>query len=187
MAVCRVYVIQCKSIKPYPIKIGVSFDPKSRLKELQTGCPYPLQLLTSIDFGNRDDALKFESFAHKYCKYAHIGGEWFKSSEVKVNKLIKIWSDSGNETPIKKALKIENVHGSCIETEMARLKLKNHKLTQENESLKDNKPARNKRNIRSWITFLFRNQSMLGQCDVDDLTKIIGNYERRQLNNTGEV
>lgn len=55
-----------------PIKIGVSNDPQRRLKGLQTGYPYPLQILATIEGGAMLEIEYHERFAEH-----RLHGEWF--------------------------------------------------------------------------------------------------------------
>jgi len=137
MPVCYVYLIECKSVKPYPIKIGVATCPEKRIAELQTGCPYPLRLVSSIPFDSRGLAYEFESFSHSYFNYCRLSGEWFDSRKLKINKAMQKWdSIKSKGDPIKKkSHRIENTHGSKLETENARLKLKNWQLKDKIEKL----------------------------------------------------
>lgn len=65
------------------VKIGVAANPKSRLKELQTGSPETLEIRRVIKIRNRSEAFKVEAGLHKtICNYLgirHIHGEWFES------------------------------------------------------------------------------------------------------------
>ena len=55
------------------VKIGFSTYPEDRMKQLQTGCPFELEL-----FGVIKGSVKEEKTLHrKYSKY-RINGEWFK-------------------------------------------------------------------------------------------------------------
>ena len=61
------------------IKIGVSKNPESRLKQLQTSCGEKLSIVARLPFKSRKQAFEFEKILHiKFSKY-RIGGEWFKS------------------------------------------------------------------------------------------------------------
>lgn len=65
-----VYVIH--AIGTNRVKVGFSKEPEKRLKELQTGSPYKLSLLTQWP-GNETD----ERRAHARLRRYKIGGEWF--------------------------------------------------------------------------------------------------------------
>ena len=65
-----VYFIQCEDL----IKIGYSKNINKRLKQLQTGCPYALQLLYVID--NAD--YETEQYYHRYFSSIYnIRGEYY--------------------------------------------------------------------------------------------------------------
>lgn len=67
-----VYFIE--AIGAHRVKIGYADDPAKRLPQLQTGCPYNLQLLFSIP-GDRDTERQYHD------KYSHLrvspSSEWF--------------------------------------------------------------------------------------------------------------
>ena len=58
------------------IKIGVSDNPKKRLKGVQTGCPGDVHLIRTFEAGQ--DAYIHEGHFHKLYKEFSTGGEWFE-------------------------------------------------------------------------------------------------------------
>ena len=58
------------------VKIGVSDNPKKRLKELQTGCPGEVHLIRTFEAGQ--DRYIHEGYFHKLYKEFSTGGEWFE-------------------------------------------------------------------------------------------------------------
>jgi len=60
------------------IKIGVSDNPKKRLKGVQTGCPGEVHLIRTFEAGK--DAYIHEGYFHKLYKEFSTGGEWFEFS-----------------------------------------------------------------------------------------------------------
>lgn len=68
----NVYFIGCNGMG---IKIGYTKnDPIKRLKQLQTGCPYKLELLYVIDGASRDT----EAYYHRYFSSVYnIQNEWY--------------------------------------------------------------------------------------------------------------
>lgn len=78
----KVYFIGCNRMG---IKIGYTKnDPSKRLKQLQTGCPYKLELLYVINNADKET----ESYYHRvFSSYLNINGEWYNYSFV--NKWIK--------------------------------------------------------------------------------------------------
>lgn len=58
------------------IKIGRTFDPEWRLKELQIGSPIPLVLMAEAK-----GSAKVESFLHSYFDEYRENGEWFRAHE----------------------------------------------------------------------------------------------------------
>lgn len=69
------------------VKIGVSSNVKSRIKNMQTSTGYYLNLIHTIKFKDRNEAMKAESFLHrKFNKYRRTPhkdikktSEWFDS------------------------------------------------------------------------------------------------------------
>jgi len=68
------YVMQCKEF----VKFGISQNPNQRIKELQTGNPFKITLLLSINYGYGYD---IETNTHNYFKDKQEIGEWFKIDE----------------------------------------------------------------------------------------------------------
>ena len=60
------------------VKIGVSDNPKKRLKEVQTGCPGEVHLIRTFEAGQ--DRYIHEGYFHKLYKEFSTGGEWFEFS-----------------------------------------------------------------------------------------------------------
>lgn len=60
------------------IKIGVSDNPKKRLKGVQTGCPGEVHLIRTFEAGQ--DAYIHEGYFHKLYEKFSTGGEWFEFS-----------------------------------------------------------------------------------------------------------
>lgn len=58
------------------IKIGVSDNPKNRLKGVQTGCPGDVHLIRTFEAGQ--DAYIHEGHFHKLYKQFSTGREWFE-------------------------------------------------------------------------------------------------------------
>ena len=60
------------------IKIGVSDNPKRRIKDIQTSNPLPVHLIRTFEAGK--DAYIHEGYFHKLYKKFKTGGEWFEFS-----------------------------------------------------------------------------------------------------------
>jgi len=74
------------------IKIGVSDNPKKRLKGVQTGCPGNVYLINAYEAGK--DAYKHEGYFHKLYKEFSTGGEWFEfSNDYFVEKVLPEMKD----------------------------------------------------------------------------------------------
>ena len=63
-----------------PIKIGVSINPESRIKELQTGNPFKLKIIKTVPCLTKSAAYALESALHQITKTTNkkMTGEWFK-------------------------------------------------------------------------------------------------------------
>ena len=60
------------------VKIGVSDNPKRRIKDIQTSNPLPIHLIRTFEAGK--DAYSHEGHFHKLYKEFKTGGEWFEFS-----------------------------------------------------------------------------------------------------------
>ncbi|GJE77224.1 GIY-YIG nuclease family protein [Methylorubrum suomiense] len=60
-----------------PIKVGISDEPTSRLRTIQTGCPSPLIEVARFRFKTRKVAADVEGAFHKYNSGFRTSGEWF--------------------------------------------------------------------------------------------------------------
>lgn len=69
-----VYIIIAKGTPR--IKIGWSADVSKRVKELQTGCPYPIEVLNEIE-----TECSTERELHKALQEYRVHGEWFELPE----------------------------------------------------------------------------------------------------------
>ena len=87
MAKCYVYFIQSDQSKSKkPVKIGMANDPQKRLEELQTGNPYELSVIATIEFKTRRDASLAESHLHRRLSRMRMRGEWFFARHGKLFK-----------------------------------------------------------------------------------------------------
>lgn len=59
-----------------PVKIGLSRDPKWRMKTLQIGNPEKLELVAAMPGSRRD-----EQALHKRFEASHIHSEWFRLTQ----------------------------------------------------------------------------------------------------------
>jgi predicted GIY-YIG superfamily endonuclease len=69
----HVYLIQ--SLENGYYKIGVSKNPNKRIKQLQTGNPATLKLITIF---KTEHSYRIESFFHKRFSHCRREGEWFE-------------------------------------------------------------------------------------------------------------
>lgn len=72
-----VYVVRCHDY----VKIGIADDIKSRIANLQTGCPYKLTLLRHW---RSSDAISEEERLHERWDAYRERGEWFKIPDDKL-------------------------------------------------------------------------------------------------------
>jgi hypothetical protein len=99
----KLYLIWSRELDRY--KIGISVDPESRLKELQTSSP---SILEMIAFKNVKDARNAEAALHKKYASANVTGEWFELSDQDVVDLVRQWDiDLGVHWKKRNAEKIE--------------------------------------------------------------------------------
>ena len=69
------YVVYFLKAGPF-IKIGkATFSPAMRVRELQTGCPYPIEVLAFVP-----GDVAMERGLHKRFEYCRAHGEWFHAS-----------------------------------------------------------------------------------------------------------
>ena len=68
-----IYIIGSKNP---PYKVGISKNPNRRLRNLQTGHPYPLQIHHIIET-NISQTKLFETILHRNLKHYKTNGEWF--------------------------------------------------------------------------------------------------------------
>ena len=69
-----IYIIGSKDP---PYKIGISRDPNQRLRSLQTGHPYPLQI-HSLKQTDITETKYLEKMIHNNLKFYKTKGEWFQ-------------------------------------------------------------------------------------------------------------
>ena len=77
----RIYIIKCNEY----IKVGISNDPKRRLKDLQTSNPYKLKLLSVYQ---PKQPVIAERVIHALLDKYHERGEWFNCSFDIADKVI---------------------------------------------------------------------------------------------------
>lgn len=73
MNVSYIYIIGGDSP---PYKVGISKNPKKRLKSLQTGSPYPLTIHSLTETCITKTKL-LETVIHRHLKHYRTNGEWF--------------------------------------------------------------------------------------------------------------
>lgn len=73
-------IIEVESESPLvfqAFKIGISRNPKARLRQLRTSNYHYLHLLMADAYRNRAEALEAEVSIHRYLQRGNITGEWF--------------------------------------------------------------------------------------------------------------
>jgi hypothetical protein len=60
-----------------PVKVGITNNLGSRLSVIQTSCPFPISLVHSLRFPQRDMARHVESGFHQAQRPSRAYGEWF--------------------------------------------------------------------------------------------------------------
>lgn len=70
-----------------PVKIGRAIDPKTRMRDLQIGNPWPLTLLYT-----EPNAGHLEPMLHRHFASNRIGGEWFDFGDHET-ALTEIWGE----------------------------------------------------------------------------------------------
>ncbi len=59
-------------------KVGISNNPRGRLNNFKTACPYPLKIFELWDCETRQIAVAAERISHKKLREFHAHGEWFQ-------------------------------------------------------------------------------------------------------------
>jgi hypothetical protein len=80
----HIYVMKCVDY----YKIGVAYNPEFRVKELQVGNPFLIELITAFEI-RKDilDVFEIENKIHKELINYTIRGEWFNCN---INKIINV-------------------------------------------------------------------------------------------------
>jgi hypothetical protein len=99
-----IYLLQSGETTCY--KIGVSKNINSRIKELQSGNPYPIKLVACADLSREDFRegayWMIEQSFHGMLRDARLSGEWFDltSRDVEIIKESYSVIETGNEEQI---------------------------------------------------------------------------------------
>lgn len=75
-----VYFIKCQQF----VKVGIAYNPQTRLIQMQTGCPFKLEMLHCYPC---EDALVAERMLHKKYGQHWERGEWFAMPESEIELL----------------------------------------------------------------------------------------------------
>lgn len=78
--VCFVYIMATVNPRDRldkPVKVGIAKNPGSRLHEIKTACPYPIDLVAAVELPTREIALAVEKAFHEVMGKYRLNGEWF--------------------------------------------------------------------------------------------------------------
>lgn len=80
-----IYFAELVDHEDSPIKIGVSNDPYERIKQQQTGNPYIIDVVATMEGGKKEEKILHDKFKNWQC----LGGtEWFYPND-ELHALIK--------------------------------------------------------------------------------------------------
>jgi len=107
-------------------KVGISNNPLSRIKGIQTGCPFPLSIIKKYNLNSYSSIVekKIHSFLEKDTSVKSLVGEWFSCDVDKIDKLVQ-----HELIDIKKEEKIKE------QKERKKIEEEKIKLTQQKEEL----------------------------------------------------
>ena len=107
-------------------KVGISNNPLSRIKGIQTGCPFPLSIIKKYKLNGHSSFVekKIHSFLEKDTSVKSLVGEWFSCDVDKIDKLVQ-----HELVDIKKVEEIKE------QKERKKIEEEKIKLTQQKEEL----------------------------------------------------
>ena len=97
-----VYIIQSGTSRKAPLKIGVSDDPGKRIKQLQTGNPEVLKVLTTIRCKTKKHAYTLEGELHRMLSDKSILNEWFSCAKKSALNAISRLANNESIPQVKK-------------------------------------------------------------------------------------
>lgn len=97
-----VYIVKAGTKARSPIKVGVTDNVHSRIKQLQTGNPSEIVLVMHFECNSREHAFNLEKTIHEILKGQRLFGEWFSVSKT---KLMKMLNNIGNKEGIESVVK----------------------------------------------------------------------------------
>jgi len=80
-----IYILKCNNF----YKIGIASNVKERIRQLQTGNPYPIEVKNVFEVEEKWIG-KFEQRLHNFAKDMNIQGEWFELSDNYLNGVISM-------------------------------------------------------------------------------------------------
>jgi len=72
-----VYLIGCRSTAEVYVKIGCTSSIRRRLSNIQTGCPYPIEVAFAITSEYREEVVGLEHLLHKLLSPHRLRAEWY--------------------------------------------------------------------------------------------------------------
>ena len=84
---CHLYVMTFSIDGSVLAKVGVSANPRSRVKSVQTGCPFRIMGIYSSVMRSREVAEAAEHHAHDLLSRNNTNGEWFRFAACGVEAL----------------------------------------------------------------------------------------------------
>lgn len=89
------------------IKIGKANKPEERIKQLQTGCPFKLNLLGTVRCKSEFHAKQVETMAHRIFYKQRRRGEWFKLSAKHMEQIVSLIQRANAEIDARAAAEEE--------------------------------------------------------------------------------
>jgi hypothetical protein len=76
------YLVRCNDL----VKIGITNDVEYRLRTMQTGNPYPLELILQFEYKS---AMLVERVLHSKFSKFRVRGEWFRFTDDELETVVK--------------------------------------------------------------------------------------------------
>jgi len=107
-------------------KVGISNNPLSRIKGIQTGCPFPLSIIKKYQLNGYSSFVekKIHSFLEKDTSVKSLVGEWFSCELDKIDKLV-----------LEETKEIRKIEAKKQQKEREEIEEEKLKLTQQKKEL----------------------------------------------------
>jgi predicted GIY-YIG superfamily endonuclease len=106
-----VYIVRAGKGSRAPIKVGMTDDVNSRIKQLQTGNPLELFLVMHFECKDRTHALRLEKTIHEILQGQRLCGEWFAVSRSNIMKLFNNLGDNHKIDSLVKNMDLFDIEG----------------------------------------------------------------------------